>query len=137
MNGCSWRMKCFIVFDVKEISSENKNCLVSQLDSPVCHPLMHHLIPLQNDQTDQPSINLEPNLDSVGISLMHIKSEPNSENDTATSDSDSAESTSNDSDGNSKTESEQTCEYDKDYTSEIFSNKNGNYNYLDPNFLPE
>ncbi|GLV46400.1 hypothetical protein CBL_20742, partial [Carabus blaptoides fortunei] len=55
-------------------------------------------------ETDQPSINLEPNLDSVGISLMHIKLEPNSENDTSTSDSDSAESTSNDSDGNCKTE---------------------------------
>ncbi|GLV46641.1 Ada2a-containing complex component 1 [Carabus blaptoides fortunei] len=125
-------------FDCKQDSIDFcTDCLVSQLDSPVCHPLVHHLMPLQNDQTDQPSINLAPNLDSAGISSMHIKSEPNSENDTSTSDSDSAEGTSNDSDGNSKTESEQTCEYDKDYTSEIFSNKNGNYNYLDPNFLPE
>lgn len=66
-----------------------------------------------------------------------IKSEPNSESDTPTSDSESDDSTLNDTDDNSKPGSEQTFECDKDYTSEIFSNKIGNYNYLDPNFLPE
>lgn len=117
------------------------DCMISQLNSPNCHPLVHHLIPLQNDgefnfdfMSNKSRANLaKPSTSKVAeckIEEMSSESDDNEEDD-------SNDEHMSDDENSSTSASTNTLYYDKDYVSKSFMNKEGKYNYLDPNFLPE